>query len=597
MGRCYFRDVTELVARLVPRTWPRLSSVILAAVLAAAVTPYLRAAEFRSEALPGTSVAGIGLGGVGRPEAVSSVQAAVLPLLGREVELSAGDERLAVRPSELFALDAVATADAVLAASRRTEPERIASLLGLRDVDVSPVLVERPEAIAAFLAQVRSAGGHSAIAATVAMDGIEPSVTPSRGGLRLDAARLLAEVRGAAFDGGAVTARFIPSQARYSTADAERAAALARDLVGTPLYVFFEGRPLRTLAPHELARLVEFEKRSGDFLVAFDEARLARVLGPAIGAHEERAVNAQFEIAGDRVRVVPDRAGIGLDVDGAVAAVTAAAYSPDRRIAEVRVVEVPAAVTADQLSALGITRKISPFTTDMGVSSSNRVWNVQLMADYIDGTIIEPGKTFSFNDVVGKRTAERGFREGQMIVGSLLLPSIGGGVCQTATTLFNNAFELGLPIVRRYNHSFYISHYPLGRDATVSWGGPDLVFKNDLGRAILIKSSYTSSTLTFTFYGTPTGRRVVAATTPQTNWRSPATSYAYDPYAARGSIRTSTGSNQSGFDVTVKRTVFEDGKVLRKDAFASRYIPVGPTVVYGPGTNPPRIDFTLPPPE
>ena len=210
---------------------------------------------------------------------------------------------------------------------------------------------------------------------------------------------------------------------------------------------------------------------------------------------------------------------------------TAAAYSPDRRIAEVRVVEVPAAVTAGQLNALGITHKISSFTTDMGVSSSNRIWNVQLMADYIDGTIIEPGATFSFNRVVGQRTAERGFREGQMIVGSLLLPSIGGGVCQTATTLFNNAFELGLPIVRRYNHSFYISHYPLGRDATVSWGGPDLVFKNDLGRALLIQSSYTSSTLTFTFFGTPTGRRVVSTTSPQTNWRPPATSYAYDPYA------------------------------------------------------------------
>ena len=184
---------------------------------------------------------------------------------------------------------------------------------------------------------------------------------------------------------------------------------------------------------------------------------------------------------------------------------TAAAYSPERRVAAVRVGSVPADVTAAELNALGITRRLSAFTTDMGVSSANRIWNVQLMARYIDGTIIRPGEVFSFNRVVGERTVERGFREGQMIVGSLLLPSIGGGVCQTATTLFNNAFELGLPVQRRYNHSFYISHYPLGRDATVSWGGPDLVFTNDLDRALLIKSSYTSSTLTFTFYGTAAG--------------------------------------------------------------------------------------------
>ena len=312
--------MTELATRLVPRTWPRVSTVVLVAIFAAAVTPYVRALSFRSEALPGTSVAGVDLSGVGHAEAVSSVQAAVLPALGRQVELHAAGELLAVRPSELYALDAVATAEAVLAASRRTEPDRIAALVGLREVEVPPVLVERPEAIAALLARVRSAGGRSATAATVTMDGLEPTVTRSRGGLRLDAAALLAAIRRVALDGGAVTARFVPAKARYSTADAERAADLARDLVGTPLYVFFEGRPLRTLAPAELARLVEFEKRSGDFLVAFDEARVARVLGPAVGRHEERAVNARFEVVGNRVRVVPDKSGVGLDKQGAVAA-------------------------------------------------------------------------------------------------------------------------------------------------------------------------------------------------------------------------------------------------------------------------------------
>ena len=124
----------------------------------------------------------------------------------------------------------------------------------------------------------------------------------------------------------------------------------------------------------------------------------------------------------------------------------------------------------------------------MGESSSNRIHNVHLMADFIDGTVIQPGEVFSFNDVVGPRTAERGFLEGQMIIGSLVLPSIGGGVCQTATTLFNDAFELGLPILERTNHNLYLSHYPIGRDATVSWGGPDFKFRNDLKHGLLIKT-------------------------------------------------------------------------------------------------------------
>jgi vancomycin resistance protein YoaR len=182
-----------------------------------------------------------------------------------------------------------------------------------------------------------------------------------------------------------------------------------------------------------------------------------------------------------------------------------------------------------------------------------------------------------------------------MIVGTLVLPSIGGGVCQTATTLFNNAFELGLPIRERYNHSLYISHYPLGRDATVAWGGPDFVFRNDMKHGLLIKASYTNATLTFTFYGTPERRRVTSETGPKVNWRSPRMTYAVDPNAPRGSVRVVGGTNAPGFQVTVKRTVRDrDGKVLQRDSFLSTYSPQGPTAVYGPGRTPPGSYIVLP---
>ena len=102
------------------------------------------------------------------------------------------------------------------------------------------------------------------------------------------------------------------------------------------------------------------------------------------------------------------------------------------------------------------------------------------MARFLDGQVIKPGQTFSFNKRVGPRTPERGFKEGQAIVGGLLLPSIGGGVCQVATTVFDAAFYAALPIKSRVNHAWYISHYAMGMDATVADGGPDLVFKNDI---------------------------------------------------------------------------------------------------------------------
>ena len=255
---------------------------------------------------------------------------------------------------------------------------------------------------------------------------------------------------------------------------------------------------------------------------------------------------------------------------------------------------VHADITTAEANALGIKRQLVSFTTQMGASSSNRIHNVHLMADFIDGTVIKPGEVFSFNRVVGPRTAERGFLEGQEIIGSLVLPSIGGGVCQTATTLFNDAFETGLPVLERHNHNLYLSHYPLGRDATVSWGGPDLKFRNDLEHAILIKSSYTDSTLTFSFYGTPEARRVVSTTGPKVNWRGPRMSYAVDPSAPYGSVKVVSGSGEMGFDVTVQRTVYTHGKVLRKDHFVSTYIPDSPTTVYGPGRRPPGPYFVLP---
>jgi len=273
--------------------------------------------------------------------------------------------------------------------------------------------------------------------------------------------------------------------------------------------------------------------------------------------------------------------------------VLAAGRGPGRRVVVVALTALAADFSTKEAKALGIREQISTFTTDMGESSANRIWNVHLIGDYMDGVIIRPGETFSYNERVGPRTAERGFREGQMIFGGVLIPSIGGGVCQTATTIFNAAFEAGLPIKTRYNHSFYISHYPVGRDATVSWGGPDLVFRNDLRSAILVETTYTDHTFTVSFYGTKQGRKVVASTGAQTNFTQPQLQYAVDPGAPPNSVRTAAGGGP-GFDVNVHRTVYQKGKVLREDDFFTRYVPQNPTAIYGPGRAPPGDFFYLP---
>ncbi len=553
------RRIGVIVAALV-------ASVAVAAVAGVAV----RDAVYWERALPGVAVREISL--------------------ADEVEVRVRGERYSIDPRTVLRVDEAATARA---ARQRGHGSFLTRVRALVDPSPPPLLVD-PVLVATGAIDPVVVPFERELPdpqpALVSMDGIEPS----RSGDRIDRAGFRDALRSAVLHGRRwLSAPITHVEPVRQTAAAEEALAAAQELVAEPITLSFKDEDVGTLAPQRLVKLVRFRPDGARFRVTLDSDRIAKAVEPFLSKWRQRAVNARFVVDGEAVRIRPSRPGLAPDGRWISDSISAAATSSIRR-ASLRLKQTRADLTTAEADRLGIRERISTFTTDMGTSSSNRIHNVQLMAEYIDGTIVEPGQQFSFNDRVGPRTVERGFREGQMIIGSLLLPSIGGGVCQTATTLFNNAFELGLPIVERHNHSFYISHYPMGRDATVSWGGPDFAFKNDLETGILIKTRYTSTTLTFSFYGTDPGRRVVATTGERVNWRSPRTTYALDPYAPRGSVRTVAGSNQSGFDVTVSRKVYEHGKLKRRDAFTSAYIAVGPTQIYGPGRSIPGPYFILP---
>jgi vancomycin resistance protein YoaR len=593
--------VTEIAARLV-RPIRRLGplsflALLLAAIVAAiAVLVLVRGYMLRDSVLPGVRVAGFDVGGLSHADARGRIETRIGERLRQPVDLSLDGDVFRVTPSSLFIVDATATEKLAYDSARDSFFGRVGALTVPFAVgqDVEPVLRVDASAEAALRKELEKRT-HRPISAKLSMYGLEPVVKPGRTGTSIDTAAVLALVRDAALKelpSVRVPVRTVTPM--ITTAAAESAAGQARTAVSAPVEVRFRHRELGELEPSAIASLIRFRAAGGEFRLRLEASRLRAELAPLVRKYTKEPVDASFRIDGTRARVVWAHKGTTLDVAGAQDAVLAAAALPDDRQARIGLTALDPDLTTREAKALGIGRQVSTFTTDMGVSSSNRIWNVHLMANYIDGTIIKPGQTFSFNKTVGERTIERGFREGQMILGSLLLPAIGGGVCQTATTLFNNALQLGLPIKERRNHSWYISHYPLGRDATVNWGAPDLKFKNDLDHALLIKSSYTDSTLTFTFYGTNPHRKVELETGAQTNFTSPKPSYAYDPSAPEGSIRTVTGSHESGFDITVYRKVWERGSLIRKDSFQSRYVAVGDTVIYGPGTHPPRIDFVIP---
>jgi vancomycin resistance protein YoaR len=572
------------------------SAVLALLVLIAGSAVFARAYTLRDSVLPGIHVAGVDVGGMSREDARAALARSLGDRLERPVTVEVGKRTFAVRPDALWRLDVSATEERAFRAGRESIQARLGGLVAPfafeREVrpalDLQPAELRRVEkALTRLTRRPRDAG--------LRMDGLEPVVLPGRAGTTVDADALLAALEEAALAGSRrVEAQLTGVSPDITTAEAEAAATQAETVVAAPVGIRFQQDRVGKLAPRELASLIRFRPAGGRYDIGLHRQSLEEALSPLVKSETREPEDASFAVVGTRVHVVRSRAGTTLATTRAQRAVLAAALEPGVREAKVTLTKLPANFNTRDAKALGIRRQISTYTTEMGPSSSNRIWNVHLMADYIDGTIIKPGQLFSFNRTVGPRTTERGFREGQMILGSLLLPAVGGGVCQTATTLFNNAFENGLPVVERHNHSWYISHYPIGRDATVSWGGPDLEFRNDLEHAILIKSSYTESTLTFTFYGTPQGRKVESSTGPQVNFRSPQTSYAYDPAAPRGSIRTVAGSHAQGFDITVFRNVYERGKLIRKDSFTSSYIAVGDTKIYGPGTHPPRVDFVVP---
>jgi vancomycin resistance protein YoaR len=134
------------------------------------------------------------------------------------------------------------------------------------------------------------------------------------------------------------------------------------------------------------------------------------------------------------------------------------------------------------------TKLIGHYITYFNSANKERTHNISLAADAINNHVVFPGEIFSFNKVVGKRTASRGYQPAPIIVRGELSEGIGGGICQVSSTLFNAADRSGLKILERYSHSKQVPYVPPGRDATVSWYGPDFTFKNKHSQPILIRA-------------------------------------------------------------------------------------------------------------
>ena len=281
--------------------------------------------------------------------------------------------------------------------------------------------------------------------------------------------------------------------------------------------------------------------------------------------------DADFAVsAGGSVRVVPGAPGLGLDVPQSAAHVLAAATRVQNRMATLVLSEQQPKRTTADAQAMGITGTVGSYETFYG-GIANRIHNVQLVAHLVDHKFIAPGETFSFNGTTGERSAAKGFLEAPVIVNGELQTGLGGGVCQVSTTVFNTAYEAGLPITSRTNHALYISHYPLGRDATVDYPGVDLKFVNDTKHWLLLRTYVGSSSLTVDLYGTPQHRRVETTTAPLRFVAPPPVKKTVDATLKPGEVVVDGGGVPAQATSVERKVYAPDGKLLSDATWYSSY--------------------------
>ena len=158
-------------------------------------------------------------------------------------------------------------------------------------------------------------------------------------------------------------------------------------------------------------------------------------------------------------------------------------------------------VTTNQIGTEAFPDLLGTYSTTFSTSNVNRSTNIRLATKKINGTVIMPGETFSYNQVVGKRTAAAGFKSAAVYAGGEVTTGIGGGICQVSSTLYNSVLLANLEIVERYNHGFNPGYVPAGRDATVSWGGPDFKFKNSRNYPVKIVANVSGGKISIQIFG------------------------------------------------------------------------------------------------
>lgn len=542
------------------------------------------------EVVGGTILGGVPVEGLRTEELMRTLAPAARAVERRPLTLHVGERQWVRTPESLgITVDLLASARRALQVGRDSSLSWIFESFFDRRKELSWVPRIDEEVLSASVAQLAEAAGVEASNGDFEVVGSSVEVVPPSEGVSLreqEATERLVEavVEPPAGDLVELPADITPPDI---TADEQlRVKQQAEEVLQAPIEFVHEGRSFTVAAENIAPALrVQVTERSGgasgDLVLSADPQILKDAVIEAAPFVRTDPQDARFTVSGASATLHPSVDGSTIDPEPAAAELVnlTSAHRPPLQLPAV---PEPAALTTEQAAELRIATRISSFTTAFDARNAPRVGNIDLMASAIDGTILRPGETFSLNGATGERSAANGYQEAGVLVDGEVVPGIGGGVCQVATTLFNAVYSVGLEVVERTNHSLFISSYPLGKDATVNYGFQDLKFGNDTPYGMLLKAHVSDTHLTVSIYSSPLDRRVVESVSDRTNPRTPELKVVEDPTLPTGTEMV-TAEGIEGFDVTVTRAVYQGEDVLHRDQFVSKYRPWKRVIKVGTG--------------
>ncbi|MER5829989.1 VanW family protein [Streptomyces sp. NPDC002130] len=520
----------------------------------------------------GTTVRGVDIGGLSRVQAVARLERALGAAGARELPVKVGDRTARVDPERAgLSYDVQETVDR--AARTGADPVSVFGGFFRTGGDIEPV-VHLDEG------KAREALGHLAEGldqkvrdgAVSFDDGRVKTVAP-RTGYALEVNAAVGPLRDSFLRGDTGTATPLPARETRPkvTADEVRRAVrtFAEPAMSGPVTLTAAGKRF-AVGPDALGEHLTMRPDSSGRLGPELDAKGLRaepaVAGP-LDAITTTAQNAKLRPEGDKAVVVQD-ATVGRSVtDKALgkAVLPLLTESGTGRSGEVEVRRTQPEVTRENAARLGLTEKMSSFTVHFE-RAEYRTKNIGRAVELINGSVVEPDETWSFNRTVGERTEANGFMDGIIILDDKFTKASGGGVSSVATTVYNALFFAGVKPVEHGAHSFYIERYPEGREATVAWGSLDLRFTNDSGKAIYIQAESTDTSVTVSFLGTRKYDEIKSVTGPRTEVKQPEKKVSDDKECV-------PQTPLEGFDVTVERVFYDDGREVKREPYRTHYTP------------------------